>query len=354
MLPVVEIHDISAGVMERVLDFVYTDSFPQGLGAEWLTPAGAEHLFNAADMLLLFSMKVQPIAASVRVLTCSSTTPPTIVKSAPGMLRMGFMPDHLCGAPQRTPSLGQAFRAAFQSIGTSLRHRCLLECSSEQPVAVPAARLIVAACTSQRAVAQAVVQDIEDRARRAKTPGLEQLCRYLLVADTYSVLVRTPPCLSAGIMPSAPQCGHQRGHQTKLLSCAPSLNCQIAHCSFPAVFHSRGRSLPGLPCCQRTALALVGTGVYPAMQHPLSTAVCCAGARSRSASRAWWRSPTGSRPSRRGASASATAPSSASSCGRSRRRCALIPTRTRHDASARQDSLPCPMSASSYFSLHCP
>ena len=42
----------------------------------------------------------------------------------------------------------------------------------------------------QRAVAQAVVQDIEDRARRAKPPGLEQLCRYLLVADTYTVLVR--------------------------------------------------------------------------------------------------------------------------------------------------------------------
>ncbi len=59
MLPVVEIHDISAGVMERVLDFVYTDSFPAGLGAEWLTPAGAEQLFNAADMLLLFSMKVR-------------------------------------------------------------------------------------------------------------------------------------------------------------------------------------------------------------------------------------------------------------------------------------------------------
>ncbi len=58
MLPVVEIHDISAGVMERVLDYVYTDSFPAGLGAEWMTPAGAEQLFNAADMLLLFSMKV--------------------------------------------------------------------------------------------------------------------------------------------------------------------------------------------------------------------------------------------------------------------------------------------------------
>ena len=46
---------------------------------------------------------------------------------------------------------------------------------------------------SQRAVAQAVVQDIEERARRAKPPGLEQLCRYLLVADTYSVLVPHPP-----------------------------------------------------------------------------------------------------------------------------------------------------------------
>ena len=58
MLPVVEIGSLPAGVMERVLDFVYTDSFPRGLDAEWLTPAGAERLFNAADMLLLFSMKV--------------------------------------------------------------------------------------------------------------------------------------------------------------------------------------------------------------------------------------------------------------------------------------------------------
>ena len=68
MLPVVEIHDISAGVMERVLDFVYTDSFPAGLGAEWMTPAGAEQLFNAADMLLLFSMKVCGIASLQRLI----------------------------------------------------------------------------------------------------------------------------------------------------------------------------------------------------------------------------------------------------------------------------------------------
>ena len=58
LLPVVDIHGIAAGVMERVLDFVYTDSFLRGLGGEWLTPAGAERLFGAADMLLLFSMKV--------------------------------------------------------------------------------------------------------------------------------------------------------------------------------------------------------------------------------------------------------------------------------------------------------
>jgi hypothetical protein len=45
--------------MERVLDFVYTDSVPRGLGGECLTPAGAERLFGAADMLLLFSMKVK-------------------------------------------------------------------------------------------------------------------------------------------------------------------------------------------------------------------------------------------------------------------------------------------------------
>ena len=54
----VDIHGISSGVMERVLDFAYTDSFPHGLGGEWLTPGGAERLFGAADMLLLFSMKV--------------------------------------------------------------------------------------------------------------------------------------------------------------------------------------------------------------------------------------------------------------------------------------------------------
>ena len=51
-------------------------------------------------------------------------------------------------------------------------------------------------CWPQRAVAQAVVQDIEERARRAKPPGLEQLCRYLLVADTYTVLVRSPTIAS--------------------------------------------------------------------------------------------------------------------------------------------------------------
>ena len=58
LLPVIDIHGISAAVMDRVLDFVYTDNFARGLGGEWLTPAGAEHLFGAADMLLLFSMKV--------------------------------------------------------------------------------------------------------------------------------------------------------------------------------------------------------------------------------------------------------------------------------------------------------
>jgi hypothetical protein len=46
-------------------------------------------------------------------------------------------------------------------------------------------------------VAQAVVQDIEERARRARPPVLEQLCRYLLVADTYTVLVRSPRSSSA-------------------------------------------------------------------------------------------------------------------------------------------------------------
>jgi len=77
--------------------------------------------------------------------------------------------------------------------------------------------MIPAASSSQRAVAQAVVQDVEERARRAKPPGLEQLCRYLLVADTYSVLVRArpapvlPPRLSASssvecMMVPAPSC----------------------------------------------------------------------------------------------------------------------------------------------------
>ncbi len=46
-------------------------------------------------------------------------------------------------------------------------------------------------------MAQAVVQDIEERARRARPPVLEQLCRYLLVADTYTVLVRSPRSSSA-------------------------------------------------------------------------------------------------------------------------------------------------------------
>ena len=45
--------------MERVLECVYTDGFPSGLAPEWLTPAGAEALFDAADMLLLFSVKVR-------------------------------------------------------------------------------------------------------------------------------------------------------------------------------------------------------------------------------------------------------------------------------------------------------
>ena len=64
---------------------------------------------------------------------------------------------------------------------------------------MPAIQVTFATCPSQRAVAQAVVQDIEERARRAKPPGLEQLCRYLLVADTYSVLVRA--CPAAALKP---------------------------------------------------------------------------------------------------------------------------------------------------------
>lgn len=57
-LPTVDIGGISAEVMERVLDCAYTDGFPTGLSAEWLTPSGVEALFDAADMLLLFSLKV--------------------------------------------------------------------------------------------------------------------------------------------------------------------------------------------------------------------------------------------------------------------------------------------------------
>lgn len=57
-LPTVEIGGISAGVMECVLDCAYTDGFPTGLSAEWLTASGVEALFDAADMLLLFSLKV--------------------------------------------------------------------------------------------------------------------------------------------------------------------------------------------------------------------------------------------------------------------------------------------------------
>ena len=45
--------------MARVLDFVYTDTFSEPLSDEWLTPAGVGSLFDAADMLLLFSMKVR-------------------------------------------------------------------------------------------------------------------------------------------------------------------------------------------------------------------------------------------------------------------------------------------------------
>lgn len=57
-LPTVDIGGISAEVMERVLDCAYTDGFPIGLSAEWLTTSGVEALFDAADMLLLFSLKV--------------------------------------------------------------------------------------------------------------------------------------------------------------------------------------------------------------------------------------------------------------------------------------------------------
>ena len=57
-LPTVDIGGISAEVMERVLDCAYTDGFLTGLSAEWLTPSGVEALFEAADMLLMFSLKV--------------------------------------------------------------------------------------------------------------------------------------------------------------------------------------------------------------------------------------------------------------------------------------------------------
>ena len=88
MLAVVPIHGISAGVMERVLNFVYIDSFPRGLGAEWLTPAGAERLFNAADMLLLFSMKVGVQRLCV-IWPIVMASPPTNVKSSGRLQRTG-------------------------------------------------------------------------------------------------------------------------------------------------------------------------------------------------------------------------------------------------------------------------
>ena len=42
----------------------------------------------------------------------------------------------------------------------------------------------------QRAVAQALVQNIEGCTLAGAAPSLEQLCRFLLVADTFSVKVR--------------------------------------------------------------------------------------------------------------------------------------------------------------------
>lgn len=42
----------------------------------------------------------------------------------------------------------------------------------------------------QRAVAHAMVQDIEARTKAGLAPSLEELCRILLVADTFNVKVR--------------------------------------------------------------------------------------------------------------------------------------------------------------------
>ena len=56
-LPAVQVSNVSAPVMEVVLDFIYTNLMP-ALPEAFLAEEGAEELFYAADRYLIFPMKV--------------------------------------------------------------------------------------------------------------------------------------------------------------------------------------------------------------------------------------------------------------------------------------------------------
>ena len=57
-LPAAQVSNVSAPVMEVVLEFIYTDLMP-ALPEAFVAEEGAEELFYAADRYLIFPMKVR-------------------------------------------------------------------------------------------------------------------------------------------------------------------------------------------------------------------------------------------------------------------------------------------------------